>query len=115
MIFSSLFFYREFSKKLFISFILIFLIFNFSKNFLRIIDSDEIFLGIQKIENKFLVNKINSNRFANIYYPDLKKNEKNGWQGRLCWNIPFICSYNKLDVMKKNGYLIINKLKIKND
>tara|TARA_A100001011_G_scaffold66970_1_gene68151 strand:+ start:159 stop:434 length:276 start_codon:yes stop_codon:yes gene_type:complete len=91
------------------------LIFNFSKNFLRIINSDEIFLGIQKIENKFLVNKINSNRFANIYYPDLKKNEKNGWQGRLCWNIPFICTYNKLDVMKKNGYLIINKLKIKND
>ena len=115
LICSGLFFSREFSKKLFISFSLIFLIFNFSKNFLRIIDSDEIFLGIQKIENKFLVNKINSNRFANIYYPDLKKNEKNGWQGRLCWNIPFICSYNKLDVMKKNGYLIINKLKIKND
>ena len=35
-------------------------------------NSDEIFLGIQKIENKFLVNKINSNRFANIYYPDLE-------------------------------------------
>ena len=110
LIFSGLFFSREFSKKLFISFTLIFLIFNFSKNFLRIIDSDEIFFGIQKIENKFLVNKINSNRFANIYYPDTKKNEKNGWQGRLCWNIPFICSRNNLDVYKKNGYLIINKI-----
>ncbi len=111
LIFSGLFFSKEFSKKLFVSFTIIFLIFNFSKNFLRIKDLDKIFLGIQKIENKFLVNKINSNNFANIYYPDVKKNEKNGWQGRLCWNIPFICSYNKLDVMEKNGYLIINKLK----
>ena len=40
----------------------------------------------------------------------LKNNSKNGWQGRLCWNTPFICSYNKLDIRKKNGYLIINKL-----
>ena len=43
--------------------------------------------------------------------PDIEKNSKNGWQGRLCWNIPFICSYNKLEVEKKNGYLIIKKVK----
>ena len=24
----------------------------------------------------------------------IKNNSINGWQGRLCWNIPFICSYN---------------------
>ena len=48
--------------------------------------------------------------YVNIYYPDVKNNKKNGWQGRLCWDTPFICSYNKLTIKKKNGYLIINKL-----
>ena len=106
---------KKFSKNIFIFFILIFLIFNFSKNVIRINDTKKIFVGIQQIENQYLLNEINSNKYVNIYYPDVKKNKKNGWQGRLCWDIPFICSYNKLDVSKKNGYLIINKLKINND
>ncbi|MFL2894805.1 MAG: LIC_10190 family membrane protein [Candidatus Pelagibacter sp.] len=101
---------RKFSKKKFIIFILIFLIFNFSKNILRIYETEKVFLGIQKIENQFILNDIISNKYVKIYYPDIKKNKKNGWQGRLCWNAPFICSYNKLDVKKKNGYLIVNKL-----
>ena len=42
---------------------------------------------------------------------DVENNKKNGWQGRLCWNTPFICSYNKLDVSKKKGYLVVKKLK----
>ena len=106
---------KKFSKNIFIFFVLIFSIFNFSKNIIRINDTKKVFVGIQQIENQYLLNEINSNEYVNIYYPDIKKNKKNGWQGRLCWDIPFICSYNKLDIGKKNGYLIVNKLKIKND
>ena len=50
------------------------------------------------------------NKFVKIYRPDVNNNSKNGWQGRLCWNTPFICSTNNLDVNKKNGYMIITKL-----
>ena len=85
--------------------------FNFSKNIKRINDTKNVFVGIQQIENQYLLNEVNSNEYAYIYYPDIKKNKKNGWQGRLCWDTPFICSYNKLNVSKKNGYLIINRLK----
>ena len=101
---------REFSKKIFIIFISIFLLFNFSKNINRLYKSDSIFLGIQKINNKYIFNESYVSKYVKIYYPDIKKNQKNGWQGRLCWDTPFICSYNKLDVEKKYGYLIINKL-----
>ncbi len=101
---------RNFSKKIFIIFISIFFIFNFSKNLVRIFESPEIFLGIQKIDNKFLMNETNSNEYAKVYFPHLRKNEKNGWQGRLCWDIPFICSYNKIKIDKRYGYLFINKL-----
>ena len=87
------------------------MIFNFSKNIIRINDSNKVSVGIQQIKNQYLLNEVNSNEYANIYYPDIKKNKKNGWQGRLCWDTPFICSYNKLGVGKKNGYLIINRLK----
>ena len=106
---------KKFSKNIFIFFVSIFLIFNFSKNIIRINDTKKVFVGIQQVENQYLLNEVNSNEYANIYYPDIEKNKKNGWQGRLCWDIPFICSYNKLDIGKKNGYLIVNKLKINND
>ena len=111
LFFSSILISREFSKNKFVIFISVFLIFSFSKNILRINNTEKIFLGIQKIENEFILNKKISNKYANIYYPNIKKNKKNSWQGRLCWNTPFICSYNKLDVSKKNGYLVVNKLK----
>ena len=101
---------REFSKKKFIIFLMIFALFNFSKNTLRIYNEESIFFGIKKIDNDFVLNKSISNRHAKIHYPDIKKNMKNGWQGRLCWDTPFICSYNNLEVKKNNGYLIINKL-----
>ena len=77
---------------------------------MRIYKAEDIFIGIQKIDNSYILRDDISNRYANIYYPDVENNTKNGWQGRLCWNIPFICSYNRIDVRKKNGYLIINKL-----
>ena len=111
LFFSSILISREFSTKKFIIFISVFLIFSFSKNILRINNTEKLFLGIQKIDNKYILNNKISNKYANVYYPDIKKNKKNGWQGGLCWNAPFICSYNKLDVGKKNGYLILNKLR----
>ncbi|MBD1145158.1 hypothetical protein IDH17_04955 [Pelagibacterales bacterium SAG-MED37] len=111
LFFSSTLISKEFSKKKFLIFISVFLIFNFSKNVLRINNTENLFLGIIKIENDYILNNKISNKYANIYYPDVEKNKKNGWQGILCWNTPFICSYNKLDVSKKNGYLIVNKLK----
>ena len=111
LFFSKILISKEFSKKKFIVFISVFLVFSFSKNVLRISDSEKFFLGIQKIENEYLLDTKTSNKYANIYYPDVENNKKNGWQGRLCWNTPFICSYNKLDVSKKNGYLVVDKLK----
>ena len=101
---------KKFSKKIFIVFLSIFLFFNLSKNILRIYKAEDIFIGIQKIDNSYILRDDISNEYINIYYPDVENNTKNGWQGRLCWNIPFICSYNRIDVRKKNGYLIINKL-----
>jgi len=111
LFFSSILISKEFSKKKFLIIISVFLIFNFSKNILRINNTENLFLGIQKIENDYILNNTISNKYANIYYPDVKKNKKNGWQGRLCWNTPFICSKNKLNVSKKKGYLVVKKLK----
>ena len=90
---------------------MIFIFFSFSKNIIRLKKVENIFLGILKIENKYVLNDKNINQLVKIYRPDIKNNSMNSWQGRLCWDIPFICSYNKLDVKKKNGYLFINKLK----
>jgi len=100
---------RVFSKKVFIVFIITFVSFNCLKNIMRLTKVDEVFLGVLKIENKYILNDNSNNQLRKIYQPDTKKNLKNGWQGRLCWNTPFICSYNKLVLKKKNGYLIINK------
>jgi hypothetical protein len=111
IIISGIFLYKKFSKKVFIIFVAIFVSFSFSKNIIRLNSVESIYLGIQKINNKYVLNKSITNEFAKVFYPDVKNNFKNGWQGRLCWNTPFICSYNKLEVSKKNGYLIINKLK----
>ena len=101
---------RDFSKKIFLLLISISLIFSFSKNILRLKNQKELFFGIEKINNKFYIDKKSNNKFVNIYRPDIDSN-KNGWQGRLCWNIPFLCSYNHLNVDKKYGYLILSKLK----
>ncbi len=101
---------RIFSKKIFLIFIMTFIFFSFSKNIIRLTKVENIFLGVSKIDNKYIVNNKNTNQLIKIYQPDIQNNSTNGWQGRLCWNIPFICSYNKLDIRKKNGYFIINKL-----
>ena len=101
---------KEFSKKIFIIFVSIFLFFSFSKNIFRIINEENIFIGIKKIDNKYIFREDISSEYARIYRPDIENNKKNGWQGRLCWNTPFICSYNKLEVKRKNGYLMIIKI-----
>ena len=101
---------RKFSIRIFFIFISIFIFFSFSKNIIRLNKVDDIYLGVQKINNKYLLNETSSNEFVKVFRPDVENNSKNGWQGRLCWNTPFICSYSKLDISKKNGYLIINKI-----
>ena len=101
---------RYFSKKIFIIFFMIFIFFNFSKNIMRLTKVENIFFGILKIENQYILNNSNTEQIRKIFQPDIKKNSTNGWQGRLCWNIPFICSYNSLEIKKKYGYLVINKL-----
>ena len=101
---------KDYSKKFFLIFLMIFFFYIFSKNILRLTKNKNIFFGVQKINNQHILNEKSINPFVKVYRPDLKNNSKNGWQGRLCWDIPFICSTNMLNIKKKNGYLIINKL-----
>ena len=90
-------------------FIAIFIFFNFSKNINRLIKVDEIFVGIQKINNLYIKRVDLSNEYAEVFKPIIKKNAKNGWQGRLCWDIPFICSWNNFNIYEKNSYLFLAK------
>ena len=108
---SGFFLSKKFSKNVFITMVVLFVFFSFSKNLLRLNEVDNIYLGIQKINNNYVSNNKISSQLVKIYTPDVENNSRNGWQGRLCWDIPFICSYNKLKVYRKKGYLIINKLK----
>ena len=103
---------KSFSKKVFLNLIFIFLFFNFSKNTARIIDKNDIFFGITKIQNTFIENSSAQNNFVEVYEPDINSNNKrgNGWQGRLCWDIKFICTRNKIKVKKVKDYLFIEKL-----
>ena len=109
MILLNFFYRKEFSKKVFFIFFSIFILFNFSKNILRLDNKNDIYFGIQKIHNKYVKNIEYSNKYASIFFPDIKNNSKNGWQGRLCWDIHFICSYNNLNIYRKNDYLFLIK------
>jgi len=101
---------KKFSTNLFLILIIFSLSFNFSKNILRISDKKEVFLGIEKIDNKFFIDQSSINEFIFVHRPDIKNN-KNGWQGRLCWDIKFLCSYGEIDINSSNNYLIIKKSK----
>lgn len=101
---------KGFSKKLFISLLFVFIFFNFTKNIIRISNEDQIFFGIKKIKNNYFEYLENQSDYISVYKPDTQKNKQNGWQGRLCWDIKFLCSYSPIDINKKNGYLFINKL-----
>ena len=109
MLLLNFFYFKQFSKKVFIIFFSIFILFNFSKNVLRLNKENDIFFGIQKIHNKYLENIRYSNKHAKIFVPDIENNTQNGWQGRLCWDIPFICSYQNLNIYRKNNYLFLIK------
>ena len=106
----NIFTYREITKKSFMIIFSIALLFNLSKNTLRLSQKDKIYFGIEKVSNFFVKDKSSENDFIKVYKPDLNKNN-NGWQGRLCWDIPFLCSYNQIVVNKNNGYLFISKLR----
>ena len=107
-----LYFFRNkiFSKKIFLIFLCACISFSFLKNTKRIFEKDRIFFGIEMIKNQYKPNLSQGIQEIKVFSPDIKNNMKNGWQGRLCWDIPFICSYNKLDISKKNKYLILKKL-----
>ena len=101
---------KKFSNKFFITLISIAIIFNLSKNIFRISEKDNIYFGIDKVNNRYIqLSNIDSTKL-NINKPDIKKNNENGWQGRLCWDIPFLCTYNEVVISKKYGYLFVNKL-----
>ena len=101
MLLLNFFYFKQFSKKVFIIFFSIFILFNFSKNIYRLNKEKIIYFGIQKIHNKYVENIQYSNKHTKIFLPDIENNSQNGWQGRLCWDIPFICSSNKLECIKK--------------
>ena len=103
---------KSFNKKIFVIFISLFLFFNFSKNIKRIMEEEEIFLGIKKIENEFIPNVKFSNNIIPVYQPDIlaNANKGNGWQGRLCWDIKFICTMNRILISKNRNYLVIKNL-----
>ena len=102
---------KKFSRKVFINLILIFLLFNFSKNILRITKENKLFFGIKKIENDYIENTRYRNNPIKIFQPDITANAKkgNGWQGRLCWDIKFLCTKNKVIIEEKKNYLFIKK------
>lgn len=104
------FYQKDISKKIFIIFVSLMVIFNFSKNLNRINKKSMVFLGIEKINNNFKIDNFNSKINIKIFSPDIKNNEHNGWQGRLCWDIPFICSTKKVELQKKLNYLILMKV-----
>lgn len=58
------------------------------------------------------MNPKNSGTIISTFQPDLEANGKkgNGWQGRLCWDIKFICTKSKINIKKINNYLIIERL-----
>ena len=83
--------------------------FNFSKNMNRIFDKNKIYFGIDKIENKYVKDFENSKPYMGIFFVDTKNNNANGWQGRLCWDVPIICTNLKIQINKNKNYLFISK------
>ena len=101
---------REIPNNLFLIFIIICLSFSFIKNVNRIYEKKKIVFGIDKMVNKYLLDKENSKNHTNIFFVDNENNQSNGWQGRLCWDVPVVCTYMKIQVNRDNNYLFINKL-----
>ena len=102
---------KIFSKKIFLTLLCLFLTFNFSKNISRIIQKNYIVFGIDKVNNQYVLYDDYNNNAISVFRPDIEANKLNGngWQGRLCWDIPFMCSYNKIKVNLINNYYFISK------
>ena len=64
---------KTFSKKIFVIFVSFFLFFNFSKNILRIAETEKTFLGIQKIKNYYKLNDQSINKYINVISLIIKK------------------------------------------
>ena len=109
LIISPFFSNKPISKKIFIIFLIFSISFSFIKNLDRVSKKNQIYFGIEKIVNLYIFDKESSNTYLNIYYVDIDKNMKNGWQGRLCWDIPFICSNKRIKANHKNGYLFLSE------
>ena len=109
LIFSVFFDKKIISNKIFLSILIICLLFNFSKNMNRIFDKNKIYFGIDKIENKYVKDFENSKPYMGIFFVDTKNNNANGWQGRLCWDVPIICTNLKIQINKNKNYLFISK------
>jgi hypothetical protein len=104
---------KIFSKKIFLTLLCLFLTFNFSKNISRIIQKNYIVFGIDNVNNEYIIyDDYIANKTISVFRPNIKVNNLNGngWQGRLCWDIPFICSYNKIKVNLISNYYVISKL-----
>jgi len=101
---------REIPNNLFLIFIILCLSFSFIKNVNRIYEKKKIVFGIDKMVNKYVLDKKNSKNHTNIFFVDNENNQSNGWQGRLCWDVPVVCTYMKIQVNMNNNYLFINKL-----
>ena len=112
---STLLLYRKkiFSKKTFLTLLCLFLIFNFTKNVNRISLKKHIVFGIKGISNEYIsYNNYIFNKAITVFRPNIEANNLNGngWQGRLCWDIPFLCTYNKIKVNLISNYYVITKL-----
>ena len=108
-------FYKRkfFSQKIFVILLILFLTFNFLKNFKRISQKNYINFGIDKVSNEYSIyNSDFDFKVISVFKPNTDANNRkgNGWQGRLCWEIPFLCSYNDIGINKRYGYLFVNKL-----
>ncbi len=107
-------FYKRkfFSQKIFVTLLILFFTFNFSKNFKRISQKNYINFGIDKVSNEYSIyNSDFDFKVISVFKPNTDANNRkgNGWQGRLCWEIPFLCSYNDIVINKRYGYLFVNR------
>ena len=46
---------------------------------------------------------------VSIFFVDNENNQSDGLQGRLCWDVPIVFTYMKIQVNRNNNCLFINK------
>ena len=81
---------------------------------IRIIKKNYVVFGIDGVKNEYVIyDNYNITKTISVFRPNIESNnlKNNGWQGRLCWDIPFLCSYNKINVNLINSYYVISRIK----